>query len=240
MPGTNPDDNPVNGQISQADYNALVEPCVDASSTILLPDAMTIMSNYIQFEATLEIFSAQQLSANLLLGLSTAILPPPSALYADVDNITVFEGDNAYEWKVGEDTYRYILSDNGYEIRFFKDSDLIGTGRLLVFAEQSADCNDFEYVQYAIEDEGDTKIGDNVFRYVYQKAGTATLIKFGTDLSSAESEEYDMRAFDDLSGDMTVRENGIAVRNYNWQSNGNGSYNILEDQVIVESGTWTF
>ena len=236
MPGTSSENN----QISQVDYNALAAPCADVSSTIILPDPMTVMSNYIQYEATTEIFFAHQLSTNLLAGLSSPLLPPPSALYADVDNITVFDGDNAYDWKVGADTYRYILNDDGYEIRFFKDSDLIGTGRQLVFVEQSDDCTNFEYVQYAIMDEGDVQVGDVEFRYVYQKAGTATLIKFGTDLSNMESEEYDMRAFEDLSGDMTVRIYGEAVKIYSWQSNGNGSYDILEDQVIVESGTWTF
>lgn len=236
MPGTSTED----GQITLEDYNALSAPCADISNNIMLPEPMTIMSNYIQYEATTEIFFAHQLSTNLLVGLSSSLLPPPSALYADIDNITVFNGDNAYDWRVGADTYRYILKDNGYEIRFFKDSDLIGTGRQLVFVEQSDDCSDFEYVQYAILEDGDVQIGDVEFRYVYQEAGTATLIKFGTDLSNIESEEYDMRAFDDLSGDMTVRINGKAVRNYNWQSNGNGSYDILEDQEIVESGTWTF
>lgn len=232
--------NSAGDQISSSDYNSLATPCADVNNTIDLPVPMTVMSNYIQYEATNEIFFAHQLSTNLLGGLSAPILPPPSAIYAEVDNITVFPDDNAYDWKVGEDTYRYQLRDDGYEIRFFKNSDLISTGRLLVFVEQSQNCSDFEYIQYVIEDNGDAQVGDIEFRYVYQEAGSATLIKFGTDLSSEESEEYDMRAFEDLSSDMTVRVNGFAVRNYTWQSNGNGSYDILEDQVVVESGTWTF
>lgn len=241
MTDTDPGDNPnTNGQISQNDYNNISSPCADESNTINLPQALTIMSNYIQYEATAEIFSAHQLSKSLLDGLSFSILPPPSAVYADVDNITVYDGDNAYDWKVGTDTYRYKLLENGYEIRFFEDSELINTGRVLVSVEQSSDCSDFEYTQYAIEEEDGNMIGDIIFRYVYQKAGTATLIKFGTDLSSSENEEYDMRAFEDLSGDMTVRENGVSVRIYNWQSNGNGSYDILEDGLIIESGTWSF
>lgn len=235
--------NPNNGntnQISQSDYDALIVPCANESNTIAIPEVLTVMSNYIQYEATTEIALAFDLSKSLLMSLNFALLPPATAIYSDVDNITVFADSKSYEWKVGADTYRYTLNTNGYEIRFFENSELIGTGRVLVHTEQTDNCSEFEYTQYAIEDNGDEMIGDIVFRYTYQTAGTSTLIKFGTDLYSPFSEEYEMRTFNDLSGDMFVKINNESVRNYNWQSNGNGSYNILEDGFVVDSGTWSF
>jgi len=53
MPGTDPGDNNTGDQqITQLDYDAIVTPCADESETVNLPVAMTIMDNYIQYEAT--------------------------------------------------------------------------------------------------------------------------------------------------------------------------------------------
>lgn len=237
--GTDPGDSA--GQISQSDYNELITPCADESNTVSIPAVMSIMDNYIQYEATAEIFSTLQFSKSLLTGLSQSILPPPSATYADVNNLFIFPDTEAYEWKVGEDTYRYTLTNGGYEISFLENSNLLDNGSQLLFVEQSEDCSKFEYNQYAIEDDGDEKVGDIIFRYQYIKSSNGIInISFGTDLYSNESEYYSMRSRADLSGDMTVKINNKTARSYLWQSDGSGSYTIIENDNIVNSGNWSF
>jgi len=228
-----------NTQISSEDYNNLTTPCADESNTIALPNPMTIMSNYIQYEATTEIYSAQQLSISLLSTLSSVILPSPNALYAEADGITVYNDETAYEWKVGADTYIYKLRNEGYDIYFYKDSDIFSSGYQLVRMEQREDCTYFGYTQFAIEDDGDTKIGDKVFRLEYRKEGN-TSIRFGVDIDSEDGEEYYIRTFADLSGEMDITQKDQITRSYLWQSDGSGSYDIFENGTVVNSGLWSF
>ncbi len=233
-------DNTNGAQISQSDFNNIVPPCADQSNTVNLPEAMTIMSNYSQHEATSEIFSSLQFSKSLLTNLSQAILPPISASYAEVDDITVYPDSKAYDWKIGPDTYRYIITDEGYQILFFKDSNQIGDYNQLLYVEQSEDCSNFEYVQFAIKDDGEEMKGERVFRIRYKDNGAFSDIQFGADLGDPESEDYYMRTFNDLSGDMKITVNNEIVRSYLWQSDGSGSYNIFENGTVVDSGLWSF
>lgn len=242
VPGTDPGDSGNNNgdQISQSDFNGLIAPCADQSNTVNLPEIMTIMSNYVQHDATAEIFSALQFSKSLLSNLNQAILPPISALYADIDNITVYPDSKAYDWKIGPDTYRYIITEEGYQILFFKDSNQIGDYNQLLYVEQSEDCSNFEFVQFAIEDNGDEMEGETVFRLRYQDNGSYSFIQFGTDLGTPGSEDYYMRTFNNLSGDMNVRVNNEIVRSYLWQSDGSGSYDLFDNGTVIESGIWSF
>jgi len=144
------------------------------------------------------------------------------------------------DWKVGTDTYRYIITDEGYQVLFFKDSNQLGIYEQLLYVEQSEDCSSFEYVQFAIEDDGEVMKNETVFRIRYQNNGSFSSIAFGTDLGTPGSEDYYMRTFNDTSGDMNVRVNNEMVRNYMWQSNGSGSYNRFENGSLVDSGNWSF
>lgn len=240
-PGSTDPNNGNNGNqtISQADLDNISGPCADEAATIQLPNELTIPSNYTRFEQTIEIFSVVELSKSLLTAFDTPILPPPSAIYAEVDDIVVFVGDNAYEWKVDQDKYLFTLNDDGYTMKFFKNGEgFLGTN--FVSLVQSEDCSSFEYLQYANEDEGDQKIGDLVFKYNYQESGSSKIIKMGTDLYHDQSEEYEIRSFDDLSGDLYVRQGGETVRYMNWNTDGSGIYRNTEDGIETESGTWSF
>lgn len=236
------DPNSVNNEnqtISQADLDNISGPCADETATIQLPNALTIPSNYTKFEQTIEIFSIVELSKSLLTAFDTPILPPPDAIYAEVDNIAVFVGDNAYEWTIDEDKYLFTLRDDGYIIKFFKGGEGF-TGSTLVRVEQNENCSAFEYLQYAIEDGVDQMKGDLIFRYIYREGDAQKSVLFNADPSTDLSTSYSIRSFNDFSGEMVVMEDGATVRTFTWDNVGNGTFIIIENGIVAEQGNWSF
>ena len=227
-----------NESISQEELDQLNKPCIDASNTITLPSALSNIDNYSQYEQTILINTILQLSNSLRESLGEGLYPPADAISATVDGITVNANDKGYEWTVGGEKFVYLIRDNGYQIYYYASGSL--SGREVVNVDQDENCEKFDYIQYAYKDEGDQEIGDIIFSYDYQKAGTAKIVEFGTAQYEESSETYRMRSFEDLSGEIIIRKGGKVSQNIFWNTDGSGNYQIIEDGQIVSDGTWTF
>jgi len=227
-----------NEEISQEEFDQLNKPCVDESISIELPAALTNMDNYIQYEQTILINTVLQLSNSLRESLSEGLYPPATAKSATVDGITINADDKGYEWTIDDEKYVYLIRDNGYQIYYYASGSL--SGREVVNVDQDENCEMFDYIQYAYKDDGDQKIGDIVFAYDYQKAGTAKIVEFGTDQYQDDSETYRVRSFEDLSGEIIIKTGGKVSQNIFWNADGSGSFQILEDSQVIDEGTWSF
>lgn len=232
-----PEDNE-NENISQEEYDQLNRPCIDESISLSLPAALANMDNYVQFEQTILVNTALQLSNSLRESLSIGLYPPSDAINAKVDGINITADDKGYEWTVGGERYVYLIRENGYQIYYYAPESL--GGREVINVDQDENCETFDYVQYAFKNEDGQEIGDIVFSYTYRKAGTAKIVEFGTDQYQSDSESYRMRSFEDLSGELTIKTGGKVTQRINWNADGSGNYDILEDGQVIDSGTWSF
>ena len=213
-------------------------PCLDKEAEIILPASLQDQENVAQFEAALLVWSSVNLSNSLRESLSQVLLPPTDAQSVTVDNITINTGDKGYEWIVGAVKYVYLFREFGYQIYYYEEGDL--AGEELIYVDQTEDCTSFEYIQYAIEEEGLKEEGDVEFLFNYQKAGSAKIVSFGTDIYDPQNEEYRLRSFEDLSGELTVKNGGKVSQKINWNTDGSGQYQVFEDGTIIEEGTWSF
>lgn len=230
------DTNPQNpDNISPDEINV---PCVDGEADITLPESLQNQENVSQFEAALLVWSSVNLCNSLRESLSQVLLPPMDAQSVTVDNITINSGDEGFEWIIGDEKYVYLYRDFGYQIYYYDQGDL--AGEELIFVDQTEDCSSFEYIQYAIEEEDIKKEGDVEFLFNYQKAGTAKIVSFGTDIYNPQNEEYRLRSFEDLSGELTIKNGGKVSQKLSWNTDGSGQYQIFEDGTIIEEGTWSF
>ena len=233
---TGPDEQDEN--ISQEEFENLNRPCVDESAAITLPAVLADINNYSQFESTTLVNSVIQLSNSFRENLSMGLYPPENAISVTADGITIQANDTGYEWTVGGERYVYLVRNEGYQIYYYPEGNL--SGREVIYVDQDANCDRFEYVQYAIEDEGEQEIGDIVFSYDYQKAGTAKIVEFGADKHLSTSESYRVRSFEDLSGEITIRTGGKVSQKLSWGADGNGNYQVLQDGTVVDEGSWSF
>ena len=213
-------------------------PCIDDEAAIILPSNLENQESASQFEAALLVWSAVHLSNSFRESLSQVLLPPDDAVSLTVDNITINTGDKGFEWLVGDEKYVYVYREFGYQIYYYNQGDL--AGEELIYVDQNEDCSSFEYIQYAIEAEGQKEEGDVEFLFNYQKAGTAKIVSFGTDIYDAQNEEYRLRSFEDLSGDLTIKNGGKVTQKISWNTDGSGQYQVLENGIIIEEGTWSF
>lgn len=222
-----------NDQITQAEYDNLSKPCTEDNMAVQLPDA--ILSNFASNEKTALIYSFFQLSNSLRTGLSQQLFPPTTAVKAKVDNINITANTKAWEWKVGEERYVYIIEDGGYKIRYYSPTSL--TGSEVVNMERNEDCSRFRYRLYAYKNEGDIMKGDILMSYVFDQAGTAKIINFqGGD---KHGEKYKLRSFEDKSGDAIFEYSDGRIEKLYWQTDGSGNYQIIENGSVIDEGTWT-
>jgi len=225
-----------NGTISSTEYQNLPRICDDDENTLVLTEPLTVEANYLKNEYTAEIYLTVLLSEEFRKSLGTVIFPPADAIQAEVDNISITADDTAYEWEIDGERYVYLLTNAGYQIRYYPTGSL--AGRELAYMIQKEDCSKVEYVQYVVEEEDGKDIGDLAFTYKYQQAGTAKIAYFSNCEDDPNSPSYNVRIFDDLSGELSVSEQGSVIRQISWQADGSGSYSILENGEVVDSGAW--
>lgn len=218
------------------------KPCFDGSFSLNLPAKLADQNNYIQYEATTELVSTIIATEALLNGVSSLFFNiPENAINATIDDINVSSSDNALEWTIGEEKYIYLEKSDGYSIKYLENkSDILANE--IINVTQNEDCTSFDYYQYAEKDDGDVKQGDLVFYLVYDKAGTADILEYGTNLEDPESETVRIRKFEDNSGSMRLKNKATSENNrlYQWASDGSGSWEKYENGVVVEAGTWSF
>lgn len=218
------------------------EPCFDGQFSTNLPSNLADPNNYVQYEATAELVTTILATESLLNSLSSLFLGvPATAINATVDNINVSSTDKALEWTDGEEKFIYLEKENGYEIKYLENSsDILAS--TIVSVGQNDDCTSFSYDQYAGKDEGDVMQGTLLFYLQYDKAGSANILEYGQGLEDEDSETVRIRDFGDGSGTMRkVNKNtGQDNRVYRWNADGSGSWEIYENGVIAEQGTWSF
>lgn len=232
--GSNPGDQ--NGTITTTEYQNLVRICDNDANALELPAPLMVEANYLKNEYTAEIYFTVLLSEEFRNSLATVIFPSTDAIRAEVDNISISADDTAYEWTIDGERYVYLLTEEGYQIRYYPAGSL--AGRELAYMIQQEDCSKVEYLQYVVVEENGKDIGDLEFSYKYQQAGTAKIVYFSNCENDPNSPSYNVRIFEDLSGELSVSENGNVIRTLIWQADGSGSYTILEDGEVVDNGVW--
>lgn len=223
--------------ITTAEYDALARACQEDEHHLILTQPLTEQSNYISNEHTLEIYTIVLLSEQFRLGLANVLFPPTDAIIAEIDGIYITAGDTAYEWGLDGDRYVYLLTDEGYQITYYEQGAL--TGREMIWMTQSEDCDQVSYTQYVVEADAGKPLGSIEFQYEYNQAGTAKIVYFGDCISDPNSPSYNVRIFEDLSGELETEQDGNVVKRTLWNPDGSGSYQLLENGAVVDAGSWT-
>jgi len=224
--------------ISAEQLGNLSNACMTESDLIQLPTPLTLPANYTSNEYAGQIWAASTTCQSLVLLFGTLATPNAFATIAAADGFNVFDGEEAYTWGVGPNRLTYIVKDDGYQIlEFDSDSDLLGAEKIRV--RQNEDCSNFEISMKATSADEDLEPGSELFRMVYRNENVQQydFSNFG----GGDTHSYSMRSFDDLSGDLRITDtsdNSQLVMI--WQIDGSGSWEVIENNISVDSGTWTF
>ena len=234
----NTDDNNTDNKITQAQLDKLSELCMTEAEAIQLPTPLTLFENYSTNEYVAEIWAASNFSKAIITTFGNALAPTTFATVAEADNLNVFDGEEAYTWGVAPHKYTYIIKEDGYQILQFDDElDILGSEKIRVW--QNEDCTSFEIVQRATNEDLDVEHGSVLFRMAYINQNVQ---KYDfSDLSNGDNRTYSMRSFDDLSGDLRITDTSdnsqLAMI---WGEDGNGSWQLIQNNNEVDSGNWSF
>lgn len=233
-PNNDPNDDQ---KITAAQYADLPRPCLMDASFMQLPTPITLESNYTQYDYTTSLVSGISTIKLQISNLANSTYPPSDALVAPIDDINVFDGDEAYYWITGGDKYLYRRNDAAYSIYSYRTLNSI-TAAESIYVDQDEDCEHFTYIDYVVGDDPNT--GKGQLRISYDLAGTAHIIEMETDTWTANYLRENYRFFEDGSGEYTQHIGGdISLRVF-WESNSSGNYIYFENGLEVDSGTFSF
>ncbi len=205
-------------------------PCAGPDQAATLPAAFDTPANiYVE-----TIVDAATRATEIRESLVDVPLPPANARIAEVDGISVMDGDIAYEWDADGTTYLYVAIGEGYQVYVKPEGSIRGTEH--TFVDQDEACERFRYSKYAVEAGELDEVGTETF-YSFDLAGTAKVYTLGHWIGDSPY-EYNLRIFDDLSGDLQEMVDGDTVLSLLWNADGTGQYRILADGEVTEEGTW--
>lgn len=203
-------------------------PCVEVGLGVVLPEAVVAKASDNEFARTA--VEARDDIATAVDDVLALPFPDASAVPAEVDDLTVFEGDVAYEW--GD--FLYVASGDGYSI-YRDDGGLIPDE--IVFVDQTADCGSVSVSHYARDGDGSgVPDGDSILFFAFDQAGTAKSFQWSR--WGEPRSEFSMREFEDGSGDFQRNLDGQVDLNLNWNAAGEGTYAEFEGGAEVDAGLW--
>lgn len=203
-------------------------PCVDAGLGVVLPEAVVSKAKDNEFAQTA--VEARDDIAAAVAEVAALPFPDASAVPAEVDDLTVFEGDVAYAW----DEFLYVERGEGYAI-YRNDGGLLPDE--IVFVDQTADCSTVSVTHYGREGDGSgVPDGEAVLFFAFSQAGTAK--SFDWSRWDEPHPDFSMREFEDGSGDFQRNLDDQADLNLQWNPSGEGTYTDYEGGAEVDAGTW--
>ncbi|MCR9160266.1 MAG: hypothetical protein ACE37F_27310 [Nannocystaceae bacterium] len=203
-------------------------PCVEVGLGVVLPEAVLTKASENEFASTaVEARDDIAVAVEEVLALP---FPDASAVPAEVDDLTVFEGDVAYVW----DEYLYVENGDGYSI-YQDDGGLLPDE--IVYVDQNADCSSVSVSHYGREGDGTgVPDGQAILFFSFDQAGTAKSFQWSR--WEEPRPEFSMREFEDGSGDFQRNLDGQADLNLQWNADGEGTYTRYEDGAEVDGGLW--
>ncbi|MEM6294149.1 MAG: hypothetical protein AAGA54_22915 [Myxococcota bacterium] len=193
-------------------------PCIDDSVGITVLDAVAAKAGGSPYAQA--VVDGSNDIADVIATIGALPFPDDTAVVAEVDDLTVFEGDTAYTW----DQYLYVGRGDGYQIYVMDDGLLPDE---IIYVDQNADCTSFSLSNY--DGDGNTLLflGANLI------APTA-----GFDWHRGGPEDFSMREFEDGSGDFQRNVDDTADLRVGWNAQGEGTYTLFEDGNPIEDGLW--
>ena len=208
-----------------------------------LPTNLTANDNYLQNQYTLELYTAIA-AANSFLEFSDFFVFPPEAkrtepVLSNDDELTAYEwgsdaGKFTYQFKTVTDEFNSVFY---YEVYYQKEGDALPV--IFLEGDQEVSC-DFGKI--------------NTYEFLADEVGErAYFIQWRTLNTAATEVEYEIRPQDTNSrryiiyqdapgqqGNLTLFIDNSLDLKISWLNDGSGFWEKYENNLVVDSGSWSF